>query len=281
MPENPRFPGHSAHTIAVRTADVWHHRHGSGHVEVPLSVVAARSHLVDHLVSSTGEEIEALVRHQWRLFVNARPDLAPATAPLALCWHSEQPMTEQARNGAHDVARTAAGASLFTLTSDIEQRRAVDLFGVLLTELKGPRAQSARGAFYTSANMAEALARLVGPTVPGLVHDPTVGTGGLWRTIAAAVREQNQDPTRLEWVDADLDPLAIACTAVNTVLWELGSHVLFAVGDSLTDDVIRAAYAQRQEVLVTARRVRSDARISAAFHTLTRPSPEREEGGPE
>ena len=113
---------------------------------------------------------------------------------------------------------------------------------------------------------------MTGPTEQGAVYDPTVGTGGLWRTVAAAVRAQGQDPTRLMWVGSDLDPLAIACTAINSLLWGLGPRVLLMVGDVLTDEVIRTAYAQRREVLAHARRMRSDARLSVAFRALTHPT---------
>src|SRR5699024_9568784 len=160
--------------------------------------------------------------------------------------------------GVSEVARAAVKAGLYALTADTDQCRAVDLLGVVLAQLKGPKTQAARGAFYTPADIAELLTEMTGPTEPGAVYDPTVGTGGLWRAVATAVRAQGQDPNRLTWVGFDIDPLAIACTAINSLLWGLGPRVLLMVGDVLTDEVVRTAYAQRREVLDHARQVRSD-----------------------
>lgn len=281
MPEN-RSPEQRAHTIADRVADAWYRRHGSGQGHIPLSVVAAlallepppddRHRLTNHLTTLPGPQVDALIRQIWTCVVNDRPDLTPSLAPVLLVWHGQVPLTEQERDGAHEVARAAVGAGLYELTEDADQRHAVDLLGIVLAELQGPKAQAARGAFYTPADIAELLAQMTGPTEPGAVHDPTVGTGGLWRTVAATVRAQGQDPTRLTWVGSDIDPLAIACTAINSLLWELGPRVLLMVGDVLTDEVIRTAYAQRREVLNHARQMRSDARLKAAFRALTRPA---------
>lgn len=281
MPKN-QSPEQRAHTIADRVADAWHRRHGSGQGHIPLSVVAAlaliepppndRRRLSDHLMTLPAHRVDALIRQIWTRVVNDRPDLTPALAPLLLVWHGPVPLTEQERQGASEVARAAVKAGLYDLTAVADQRHAVDLLGVVLAQLQGPKAQAARGAFYTPADIAELLTQMTGPTEQGAVYDPTVGTGGLWRTVAAAVRAQGQDPTRLMWVGSDLDPLAIACTAMNSLLWGLGPRVLLMVGDVLTDEVIRTAYAQRREVLDHARQVRSDARLKAAFRALTHPT---------
>ncbi|MGW8437813.1 N-6 DNA methylase [Nocardiopsis sp. NPDC055879] len=281
MPEN-RSPEQRAHTIADRVADAWHRRHGSGQGHIPLSVVAAlallepppndRHRLADHVTTLPAPRVDALIRQIWIRVVNDRPDLTPALAPLLLVWHGPVPLTEQERRGSHEVARAAVGAGLYELTEDADQRHAVDLLGVVMAQLKGPKAQAARGAFYTPAGIAELLTQMTGPTEPGAVHDPTVGTGGLWRTVATAVRAQGQDPTRLTWVGSDLDPLAIACTAINSLLWGLGLRVLLTVGDVLTDEVVRSAYAQRREVLSHARQIRSDTRLKAAFRAVTHPT---------
>lgn len=281
MPES-RSAEQRAHTIAARVADAWHRRHGSGQGHIPLSVVAAlallepppndRQRLTDHLTTLPAHQIDTLIRQIWTRVVNDRPDLTPALAPLLLVWHGQAPLTEQERQGSHEVAHAAVGAGLYELTADADQRHAVDLLGIVLAELQGPKAQAARGAFYTPADIAELLSQMTGPTESGAVYDPTVGTGGLWRTVAAAVRAQGQDPTRLTWVGSDIDPLAIACTAINSLLWGLGPRVLLMVGDVLTDEVIRIAYAQRREVLNHARQMRSDARLKAAFRALTRPA---------
>jgi hypothetical protein len=53
----------------------------------------------------------------------------------------------------------------------------------------------------------------------------------------------------------DIGPLAIACLAVNAVLWELGTQVILGVGDALTDDWQTRALAQRNETVEVAERL--------------------------
>ncbi|MFL1433170.1 MULTISPECIES: N-6 DNA methylase, partial [unclassified Nocardiopsis] len=282
-------PNAVAHRVAEAVDTAWHRTHGSGHLDIPVSTIAAlslltvpapdRHHLVDALTRADRETVLALVSEQWRLFANARPDLATPVFPLVNVWYGDTPVSEQARQGAHEAARAALAAGLFDLTGDPHRRHDVDLFGVLLTVMKSRTAKTVNGAFYTPTHIADLLAHLTlsapGP-VPS-VHEPAIGTGGLWRAAAQALRDHGHDPARVLWVGADVDPLAIACAAVNAVLWGLGPRVLLTVGDTLTDDVITRAHAQRAEAVRLAREVRKTRRLFAALDALTHPTRKKED----
>jgi type I restriction-modification system DNA methylase subunit len=149
----------------------------------------------------------------------------------------------------------------------------VDLFGVLLTVMKGRNAQSAHGAFYTPGHIADFLA-CVGMSDPAEapeIYEPTVGTAGMWRAAAEAMRERGQDPARATWVGIDIDPLAVACAAVNAVLWQLGFRVVLGVGDSLTEEATTRALHQRDEAVRIADEARTMRRMQAALDALTTP----------
>src|SRR5690606_16779413 len=138
-----------------------------------------------------------------------------------------------------------------SLTTD-KTRRRVDLFGPALTLLKADKAQAAQGAFYTPSALSDLMARMLRLGDGETIHEPAVGTGGMLRTAAQAIRDQGRDPARVTWVGVDIDPLAIACAAVNAVLWGLGPRVLLGVGDALTDDWYTRALAQREETIALA-----------------------------
>lgn len=108
------------------------------------------------------------------------------------------------------------------------------------------------------------------------VHEPTVGTGGILRAIATAMRATGRDPGTVTWVGADTDPVAIGSASVNAVLWGLGHKVLLGVADTLTDHWITRAAAQRRQCLNLARDVQATTAILAVLdptgttHTTTR-----------
>lgn len=276
---------HTAHTIADAVDRAWHRTHGTGYLVVPLSTVAALSlqtpTTAEHgpaartVIGWNTDELGRFVRTQWVRFVRTRPDLANPISPFALAWLGDTPLSEQARQGAREVARAAVRAGLFEVTGDTETRRSVDVLGVVLAVLKSRTATAATGSFYTPGDVADLQAAISLPTDVHTVHEPTVGTGGLWCAIAQLMRERGQDPARVEWVGIDVDPLAIAGAAVNALLWELGPRVVLGVGDILGDDAIRIAYAQRDETTALARSadsVRAGRRILAALDALTTPA---------
>lgn len=66
----------------------------------------------------------------------------------------------------------------------------------------------------------------------------------------------------------DTDPVAVACLAVNTVLWGLGPRVLLGVGDALTDEWITRAAGQRRHTLELARQIDQARTILAALRGI-------------
>ena len=59
------------------------------------------------------------------------------------------------------------------------------------------------------------------------------------------------------WYGADIDDLAIAACAVNSLLWRLGPRMVLCVANTLTEgDWARRAEAQRGEVLQLAATIR-------------------------
>lgn len=278
-----KSPHEHAHAIADAIDTAWHRAHGYGHLEVPLSAVAALAFLAPPIherdavaawaADLSGDDLCRFVRTQWALFVRTRPDLTNPVAPFALVWHGDQRLSEQALRGAREVSRAAARAGLFDLTGDTDTRRSVDLFGVLLTVMKGRNAQSAHGAFYTPGHIADFLAYvgMSSLTEAPEIHEPTVGTAGMWRAAAEAMRVRGQDPAHATWVGIDIDPLAVACAAVNAVLWQLGFRVVLGVGDSLTEEATTRALHQRDEAVRIAAEARTMRRMQAALDALTTP----------
>lgn len=78
------------------------------------------------------------------------------------------------------------------------------------------------------------MALLEAPEPGGTFHDPAAGTGGLMRAAALTLRLQGADPHEYMWSMNDVDPLAVACCAVNATVWSLGPHVLISRSDTLT-----------------------------------------------
>ena len=79
-----------------------------------------------------------------------------------------------------------------------------------------------------------------------------MGSGGMFRAVAASMRARNLDPTTVAWVGNDVDPLAVACAAVNSLIWGLGRDVTVWCANSLSADAegdYDRARAGRRELL--------------------------------
>ena len=106
-----------------------------------------------------------------------------------------------------------------------------------------------RGQYYTPSDVAALTAQMSCPPDVSTVHDPTMGTGGLFRATAEVLRACGRDPRTVCWVGCDVDPLAVACATVNSIVWELGVNILFYTGNALTDEAETIARKQRDELL--------------------------------
>ncbi|MBA8823818.1 hypothetical protein FHX42_001147 [Saccharopolyspora lacisalsi] len=278
----PRDSQHRAVAIGEAVDAAWHRAHSAGRLDVPLSVVAALALLRQHdsngpdpaeqLRGLTTDDFFGLVRQVWTEVANARPDLVTALYPL-IAWCFDEP-DRQVRAAAHATATAAMKAGQLEVTGT-DARHEVDVLGVVLALLKSRSAKGARGQFYTPAPLVEAAARFLTPDEGQTVSDPAVGTGGLFRAVAGALRATGRDPTTVTWAGCDVDELAVAAAAVNSLLWNLGPRVLLYAGDVLAEpDWIAHARAQRAEILHLTDTVRRDKQLLIALDRLTDPCEE-------
>ncbi|WP_338596929.1 N-6 DNA methylase [Saccharopolyspora sp. SCSIO 74807] len=129
----------------------------------------------------------------------------------------------------------------------------------MLSLLKSDTAGKANAQIYTPAPVADMLARMTVPDEGSSVCDPAVGTGGLLRAAAQAMREHGRDPATVTWYGADIDDLAIAACAINSLLWQLGPRIVLCVANTLTEgDWAHRAEAQRAESLQLSETIRRD-----------------------
>ncbi|TQN32655.1 N-6 DNA methylase [Haloactinospora alba] len=286
---------HHATVIAEAVDDTWHRVHGHGELEVPVSVVAVLAILAPHhqhrdeaaqeVVALEPDQFAALMRTQWAIYLNARPDLLNRAWPLMKPWHGDHPVRACELDAAKMVADTAVKQGQFHLTGDAELRREVDLLGKVVTLLRGRKAAESHGKFYTPASVTDTMARMLGGPQEGQsVHEPAAGTGGMLRAAAQAMRAHGRDPATVTWIAADVDELAIACLAVNVVLWDLGPRVLLGVGNVLTDEWKSRAQAERRETIELARQVRRDKNLVQALQDaealIQQPSDGPDQQGP-
>ncbi|CRK56921.1 hypothetical protein [Alloactinosynnema sp. L-07] len=278
-------PQNHAVKIAEHASEAWYGAHGSGDLDIPLSVVAALS-LIDprhgerhgiaaELIKSGPDEFADAMRGIWTMFARIRPDLFNPVYPLLVLWvDRDRPMTPENRRAAKRVADAVLRIDLLGLTGT-ENRHDVDLLGLVLTLLRPRSALQGRGQYYTATSVADALAdvTMMGDltswdAAPGAkIHDPACGTGGLIRGAAESLRRRGADPADYEWYGNDIDALAIAGFAVNAVLWGLGHNVVLGVADSLCEpDWTRGALRMRQETIAVAR----DAERTAHFRDAVR-----------
>lgn len=261
-----RHPDEHATAIAQVVDTAWNKSHHSGRRDVALSVVAALAlvsqrdsdgpDLGRQLRNQTPENFVETIRGIYTALANSRPDLTHLVYPL-MRWAFDEPEPALCR-AAKQTADAALHAGQLALTGT-DRRYDTDLLGVVLTLLKSHTAAGANAQIYTPSTIARVMARMNSPQEGEIVQDPAVGTGGLFRAVAEAMREQGRDPTSVTWVGADIDNLAIAACAVNSFLWGLGTRVPLAVANTLAEgDWETRAYAQRDEVLRWAESIRRD-----------------------
>ncbi|MEU9254551.1 N-6 DNA methylase [Streptomyces sp. NPDC048270] len=173
--------------------------------------------------------------HHWA----RQPDLAPVMTPL-FAWMVERNVEELARS-----VRLVADACLregildMTGSSDPEERSHVDVLSWVLMELRSPGARRRLGEYHTPPHMCELVGNLAsGGSLPPpgeIILEPTGGTGGVFRATAQHVRAQGGDPADYEWWLVEIDPLAAAAAAANSIVWGLGRRVVIACGDIVRD----------------------------------------------
>jgi hypothetical protein len=275
----PGPPYQHAARLAEAVAAAWHRHHGSGDIEVPVSVVAAlafiepsarqREQAAADLLTLDTARFATLMRTQWAIFIRSRPDLLNRAWPLIRVWHGQPSLDDETVHAAKAVADAAIRAGQLQLTGT-DRRQEVDVFGPLLAALRPASAARARGQFYTPPDIAHALTSVRGVPEGEPVIDCFTGTGGLLRAAAQAMRDQGRDPATTTWHAVDNDELAIACLAVNVILWGLGDQVLLGVGNALNDEWIARAKAERDETVEFSSRARDLRRAMDAVSALQR-----------
>jgi hypothetical protein len=265
------------HTVAIAEAvdTAWNTSNHSGRRDVALSVVAALS-LIDQrnphgadaakqLHMQSAESFAGTLRELYTALVNARPDLIHLVYPL-MRWLFDEPQPALQRAAKH-TAEAAMREGQLDLTGT-DNRYDTDLLGAVLTLLKSDSAGKANAQIYTPSPLADMMARMTVPEEDSSVCDPAVGTGGLLRSAAQAMREHGRDPATVTWYGADIDDLAIAACAINSLLWRLGPRMVLCVANTLTEnDWAQRAQAQRAEVLEIAETAqRTKAMLNAINH---------------
>ncbi|MFD6094772.1 N-6 DNA methylase [Nocardiopsis flavescens] len=254
----PAHPESATVALAEKVTEAWFSGNVPGRIELPLSALAATAFLgpdPEHAYSAA-KEIEAwdadhtveFMRQKWRHFGLARPDLINPASPFLLAWWGEKPISEKEKKAVHEVVQAAVKSGIFLLTLE-ECRYDVDLFGITLTMLKAGGATRAGAAYYTPSHIADVMANVIGLGDGESINDPASGTGGLFRAAAALMRAQGRNPHDVEWVANDIDELAIACLAANSIIWDLGYKVVLAVGDTLTELPVPKAKRMRAETV--------------------------------
>ena len=233
-----RDPRKHAVTIAEVADKAWHHGHGHGELEIPLSVVAmlslisptgqARERMAAALINLPPTAFAHLIRRTCKSFIRARPDLVTRAWPLLEPWLCDREMPDDTVCAAKATADAVLRAGMFALTD--ETRHDVDLLGTVLTALRPNTALQARGQYYTPVDVSNVMAGMLGaPSDTDAVNDPACGTGGMFRAVAQQMRAAGRDPATATWEGNDVDADALACCAVNVVLWGLGPNVLLGI----------------------------------------------------
>jgi hypothetical protein len=253
-PGNPINAECHALKIAVEVAQAWHKGGGPDRPEVPLGVVATlaltglatrgKTDFAEWVRGRSPAEFLRLARWAWRAVLVQRPDVLRMAAPIVGWLHGEG---EQLADRIKSTADAALAAGQLELTGG-DRRFDADLLGPVLGALRSPAATKVDAQMYTPGDVALALTSvMLGDVKPGQAFvDDTVGTGGLFRAAAQVIRNRGLDPTALTWYGADVDELAVAAAAVNSVIWQLGPNVVLYVGDPLAEPDWSAAAAQQK-----------------------------------
>ena len=270
--------GRHAVAIAEAVDTAWSKANHSGRRDVALSVVAALSligqrdphgpDLAEQLHAQNAEDFAGTLRDIYTALVNARPDVMHLVYPL-MQWVFDDP-----HPALQQAAKRTADAALHERQLDLtgtDRRFDTDLLGAVLSLLKSDSAGKANAQIYTPAPVADMMARMTVPDEGSSVCDPAVGTGGLLRSTAQAMREHGRDPASVAWYGADIDDLAIAACAINSLLWQLGPRIVLCVANTLTEgDWSRRAEAQRSEILHLSERINRDKLMINAVRTAQR-----------
>lgn len=243
--------------VAENVIAAWFSHYGGGRMAIPLGTVAALSFfrerlITDWLLTLEPPQFVPLLKEIWGVQWWFRPDLVEVARPLH-DWVEENPNEYELR-AVQAVVHTAIYNGLFDLTAEDDPylRSTADVLSPLLTGLRHKSDKKWRGEYHTPPCVSDLMARILVDTDHGpTIREPAVGSGGMLRSVAQALRERNLNPHDYAWYGNDIDPLATACAAVNAIVWDLGPKTVIWRGDSLTTDDagLSEALTERAEII--------------------------------
>lgn len=217
-----------------------------------------------------------MLREIWGIRWWQEPFLIERARPLHDWLNEEEPDADLAY-AAHKVAHAAIKSGLLDVTGhkDPGRRSDTDVLSRLIMDMRSKAKRLADGEFHTPDPVCDLLASvLLGgtPVAPGMsLHDPAAGSGGMLRAAANHIRDRGQNPADLHWYANDIDELAVACCAVNSMVWGLGPNVVVAKADSLAEpDWPTRARAERAAIIAHRNRVFQQAATEAAHRKALR-----------
>ncbi|GAA4626990.1 hypothetical protein GCM10023196_037450 [Actinoallomurus vinaceus] len=247
--------------IAEAVDTAWHGHYGSGRIDIPIGCVAALTLIEEddpdgpsleaQILAKDGPELIRWYREVWGIQWVSQPYLVECARPIH-DWLEEldenDDRNQQTVIAVKAVTKAALDKGLLEITGDPDPwwRSQDDLLGYVVTVMRSKSAREGLGQFLTPAAISEAMAALLlGDMVSqmldditkpgGWIDEPAAGTGGLIRAAAQHIRSKGHSPHGFTWSMTDLDPIAAACCAVNSIVWDLGPRVLVHCGDTLAD----------------------------------------------
>ncbi|MFJ6438201.1 N-6 DNA methylase [Streptomyces sp. NPDC091416] len=268
-------------------ADAWYRSCGSSRMDVPAGVVAALAlwpikspgalhagQLSNYIAAQPPRVLVKGYAEVYAATWMLRPDLMDVAAPI-FRW-TEEDLDEQALRGVAAVTRAALRAGVLQYTGDKDPyyRSDIDLMSWTITSLRHHSSRCGLGEHHTPPEVADLMARLVYDGSPGTDGDggreqafgePAAGTGGMFRSMVQAMRERSENPHKHKWVMQELDSIAAAGAAVNTIVWDLGPKAVVAVGDTLAEgDLSSKAFAHQRTMQAHRDRLRETAAFAKA-----------------
>ncbi|UQA93666.1 N-6 DNA methylase [Streptomyces halobius] len=276
--------GH-AMRVGEAVAGVWHRQHGGTRIEVPIGLVAALAlirqkdekgpDLKAQILAQDDTQLIAMFREIWSTHWIHRPDLIDR-ARILHEWLNDEEIDDHRAYLVRAVTKAALDQGLFDLTGHAEPylRGQTDVLSPVMMLVRSSGAQQGLGEYHTPADIADAMANVLAaesvidiqlavkePQRGEHIHDPAAGSGGLLRSAAQRLRERGLDPADFQWSMVDIDEIAAACAAVNSIIWSLGPRVTVACADSIANPNAveeamkhaRAVFAHRDETLGKAR----------------------------
>ncbi|MFB8290157.1 N-6 DNA methylase [Kitasatospora purpeofusca] len=257
----PEDGAEHARKIADSVRDAWLATTGGAGIEVAIGAVAitavlpvldpAAGALAGQVAALSPEALTELLDRAWQQLWWTRPAIVEQARPLRAWIDAPRPWQQ---HGALVVVQTCIRTGLLELAGDHERALSGDILGRLLQQLRGHTDKQSRGEFHTPAAVTTLMAEILdvgGAPADQVIGEPAAGSGAMWRAAARHMLAEGQDPAGKSWVGVELDPLAAAVLAANSVIWRLGSDVLIAAANALAtpDSGLERAAAEHSEAV--------------------------------